>query len=287
MSLRGGVRAGRGVGKPKKRTKAGKTMKRGTPDHPKMKGLAKALGIPIYSAVGLMEMLWQFTARYAPQGNVGKFSDEEIAASLGWDGDASRLVATLADKGWLNRDDHYRYIVHDWADHADDTCDKYLAANGLQYADGSPTRRKSRQVATGRDADGINRGEPVPISESEPLSGASEGDSGRSDVFEGVNGTYRDAFRALRATGKMDQLTYEHLAQVAEEFPLAQIHLQKNFRELVLESAGVAGKIGAVMPWLRKAVSSLEERRMVEAQKKDAAGSYDDPRSRRLERATS
>ena len=60
-------------------------MKRGTPEHPKMLLLASTLEINNYAAVGLMECLWHFTARYAPQGNIGKYTDEIIAHKIGWE----------------------------------------------------------------------------------------------------------------------------------------------------------------------------------------------------------
>jgi hypothetical protein len=51
---------------------AGQTMKRGTPEHPKTAHLMAALSIPRPYAVGILELLWHFTARYAPRGDVGR-----------------------------------------------------------------------------------------------------------------------------------------------------------------------------------------------------------------------
>ena len=49
-------------------------MKRGTPDHPKVAKLASMIGLPIPWAlpytVGLLEMLWHFTAKFAPRGDI-------------------------------------------------------------------------------------------------------------------------------------------------------------------------------------------------------------------------
>ena len=95
-------------------------MKRGTPSHPKMKRLATAMDISLGYAVGIVEGLFHFTAEMAPQGNVGKWSDDEIADGLGCsdiDGDA--LVAGLLAAGWLDEDPEHRLLVHDWSEHAD------------------------------------------------------------------------------------------------------------------------------------------------------------------------
>ena len=59
-------------------------MKRGTPDHPKTLRLARLLGIPQAAAVGILEMLWHFTGKYAVQGDIGRFQDGEIAQAAGW-----------------------------------------------------------------------------------------------------------------------------------------------------------------------------------------------------------
>jgi hypothetical protein len=133
-------------------------MKRGTPDHPKTLMLMAALELPKYAAVGLLETMWHFTARYAPAGNIGKFSDELVATSLGWDRDPSRLVAALVESGWLDEHKEHRLLVHDWPDHSDEAADKWLSEHAEKYADGRPTRRTpkvkqalSRQVPTSRE----------------------------------------------------------------------------------------------------------------------------------------
>ena len=95
-------------------------MKRGTPSHPKMRRLATALEIPMAYAVGIVEGLFHFTAEMAPQGNVGKWGDYEIANSLGCTDIAGpALVAGLVAAGWLDEDPEHRLLVHDWSEHAD------------------------------------------------------------------------------------------------------------------------------------------------------------------------
>lgn len=74
-------------------------MKRGTPDHPKMKALARTLRIPLPYAVGAMEMIWHFTADYAPTGAIGRFSDDEIAEAAGWARTSPAHRATAAPAG--------------------------------------------------------------------------------------------------------------------------------------------------------------------------------------------
>jgi hypothetical protein len=68
--------------------------------------------------VGLLELLWNNTARQCPRGDIGKFSNEDIAILCDWDGDPDELIKTLVDCGWLDACPTYRLIVHDWQEHA-------------------------------------------------------------------------------------------------------------------------------------------------------------------------
>ncbi len=94
-------------------------MKRDTEDHPKVFRLMKALDIPQPYAVGLLHMLWQFTAKFARPGDVGRYPDERIAEAVGWPGDPQRLVAALHECGWLDRHRRARYLIHDWSEHCE------------------------------------------------------------------------------------------------------------------------------------------------------------------------
>lgn len=98
-------------------------MKRGASDHPKMADLRRILGISTANARGILEHLTEWTGRFAPRGNIGKYSDEAIAAGcrdeiLGCD--PARLLGALVDAGWIDLDGDHRLVVHDWYDHAQD-----------------------------------------------------------------------------------------------------------------------------------------------------------------------
>src|SRR5580658_6640590 len=91
-----------------------------------MRRLCRKLDIRLYQAVGILELLWHTTAREAPRGDIGKISNEDIALAVDWPGDEHVLIDALLATGWLERDDEYRLLVHDWHIHADEAVKKRL-----------------------------------------------------------------------------------------------------------------------------------------------------------------
>lgn len=90
----------------------------GTAAHPKLLALKAALSLPTYAAVGILESLWMAAAQWKDHGGIGEWNDSEIAAVIGWEGGAGELVEALLSCRWLDKDSHYRLIIHDWRDHA-------------------------------------------------------------------------------------------------------------------------------------------------------------------------
>jgi len=79
-------------------------MKHGTPEHPKMKALARELGICRAHAVGIMECLWHWSGTYALHGGLGGFNAEQLAEEVCWSQDPQKLLAALKSTGWLDED---------------------------------------------------------------------------------------------------------------------------------------------------------------------------------------
>lgn len=106
-------------------------MKTGAPGHPKMIALSITLKIPIYAAVGIMEMLWHFADKHAIQGDIGKYPDQVISQSVGWDRTPEELISALVTCRWLDRSDRYRLLIHDWEEHCQNYCKKRLKSSKL------------------------------------------------------------------------------------------------------------------------------------------------------------
>lgn len=113
-------------------------MKRGTPDHWKMREFARLMKFPVRYGLplanGIMERLWHYTAKYHPQGDVGKAPDWAIAEACGWDSkSATQLVDALVGAKWVDRCEKHRLLVHDWGEHADESVKKTLKNRGLAF----------------------------------------------------------------------------------------------------------------------------------------------------------
>lgn len=104
-------------------------MKQGALGHPKMRRLARSLGLPRLHAAGMVEALFHFTNEYAYRGDVGRFSDDEIADVLEWGGDPAALTTALLEAGWADYHPIHRLVIHDWPDHAPDYTKR--KANGI------------------------------------------------------------------------------------------------------------------------------------------------------------
>lgn len=108
-------------------------MKRGTPDHPKVMDLAEELGRRRPEVIGYLELLWHFTAKFAPRGDIGRFSDARIEGACDWNGKRGRLIEALRKSSWIDEHKQYRLLVHDWHQHADDSVKKRLARDKMEF----------------------------------------------------------------------------------------------------------------------------------------------------------
>jgi len=109
-------------------------MKHGTLRHPKLLALAKALNMRPYEALGLLEALLDWTFQYAVRGDIGRFSDAEIAAGIGYAGTPSRLVDALVVTRWLDACAQARLVVHDLAEHAPWSWRRSLQRRNVDFA---------------------------------------------------------------------------------------------------------------------------------------------------------
>jgi len=100
-----------------------------------MELLADLLDVRLREAVGIVEMLHHLTDQYAPRGDVGRFTDQQIARRVDWDGEPDFLMSALVRSGWVDRHPVNRLVVHDWPEHAPEYTKK--KANGTKEKEGT------------------------------------------------------------------------------------------------------------------------------------------------------
>lgn len=87
-------------------------------DHPKTMDLAARLDAELPTVIGYLELLWAFTGKKAPQGNIGKWPDGAIARACYWMGRPEQFTQALVAAGFLDESTDHRLTVHDWHEHA-------------------------------------------------------------------------------------------------------------------------------------------------------------------------
>ena len=97
-------------------------MKHSVPESMKFKKLQRRLGVTRVVTAGTLELLWITTQKNAKRGDIGRFTNEEIAIECDWEGDPDDLISAMVETGWLDTSTEHRLVVHDWKDH----CPAYL-----------------------------------------------------------------------------------------------------------------------------------------------------------------
>lgn len=72
-------------------------------NHPKMKKLARVLGINKVQAIGHLHMLWWWALDFAKDGDLSKYDHFDIADAAEWEADQDIFVNALLESGFLER----------------------------------------------------------------------------------------------------------------------------------------------------------------------------------------
>jgi hypothetical protein len=143
-------------------------VKREAPSNSKIKRLCRLLDIPLYHAVGLLELLWHLTAREATRGDIGKLDNESIALALDYRGDEDKLIDALVRCGWLDESTEHRLVVHDWHEHADEAVKKRLTRSKRSFI-GGPVATEPENVETKWQSGNLPRAGAGPEPEPSPV----------------------------------------------------------------------------------------------------------------------
>ena len=119
--------------------------------HYKTKRLARELKVTVAAAIGHLHCLWWWAIDFAPDGDLSKFDDYEIADAIGYEGkDPTKAKAALISAGFLDNSDTGTITIHDWYDYSGQLGDNRKA----EYR-----ARKKAEADAGRD----KKGSPAPV----------------------------------------------------------------------------------------------------------------------------
>ena len=131
--------------------------------HPKLKKLARLLGINRAQAAGHLQFLWWWALDYAQDGDISGYSQEDIAEAADWTGEPEAFVDALTtcgkegQPGFIEHIEPGKLVIHDWYDYAG----KLIEQRQVER-ERSKARRKqtnavhtpdARQTTTGRPPD--------------------------------------------------------------------------------------------------------------------------------------
>lgn len=85
----------------------------GTPDHPKVRKLARRLSVSEPTALGHLAAFWLGAATYAEDGDLSVHDAEDIAIWSKWDGDPNAFLAALRECQFLDGS-----AIHNWTKYA-------------------------------------------------------------------------------------------------------------------------------------------------------------------------
>ena len=93
--------------------------------HPKVKHLARMLGISLPDAIGRLHLLWWWAMDYAQDGDLSRYEAEDIADAMMWDEDPRQLVDALIQcggkgHGFLDMTEDGSLFLHDWNENCGD-----------------------------------------------------------------------------------------------------------------------------------------------------------------------
>ena len=95
--------------------------------HYKTKRLARELKVTVAAAIGHLHCLWWWAIDFAPDGDLSKFDDYEIADAIGYEGkDPAKAKAALISSGFLDNNSDGAITIHDWYDYSGQLGDKRI-----------------------------------------------------------------------------------------------------------------------------------------------------------------
>ena len=132
-------------------------------NHVKTLKLKHRLQIPKWQAVGILETLFNFAAVNADDGNIGRYTNDEICLYLEYFDSSDKLIEALIESGFVDVCDENRLSIHDWNEHAPKYIKDRIAKRNKRRAVSQTVGDKTPDVDAGSKMSGkiaINQAQP-------------------------------------------------------------------------------------------------------------------------------
>ena len=146
------------------------------PGHPKVRRLARALGIEPVTATGHVVTLWCWALRYAADGDLSAFSADDLEDGAGWGGERGALARALEEVGFVDGGEDGAAELHGWRERQE----RVVAARA------ATRERVRRHRGRPEPAGGVTQAETTPEPEAAEAPSVTE-----ADVAEGCNAVTR------------------------------------------------------------------------------------------------
>ena len=132
-------------------------------NHVKTLKLKHRLQIPKWQAVGILETLFNFAAVNADDGNIGRYTNDEICLYLEYFDSSDKLIEALIESGFVDVCDENRLSIHDWNEHAPKYIKDRIAKRNKRRSVSQTVVDKTPDVDAGSKMSGkiaINQAQP-------------------------------------------------------------------------------------------------------------------------------
>lgn len=118
-------------------------------NHPKFKKAARLCGINEFEMIGRVHCLWWWALDYAPDGDITKYSVDDIESAVDWTGEHGKFYRSLIDCGFSGHTGLIDeldgvIVIHDWHTYAGKLIDRRLEdaerkrQNRMKKSEGHP-----------------------------------------------------------------------------------------------------------------------------------------------------
>lgn len=130
----------------------GTPMKVGTTRKVKYRSLKALLGWPEWQVNGLLTTIWGVASTSAVHGDIGRFTDSEIANAMDMELPIfTTALSAMIETKWIDRHPERRLVIHDWFDHCEQWVKKSAGSKPWEPSEVQTSFKRTQTYADVRE----------------------------------------------------------------------------------------------------------------------------------------